>query len=318
MRKIFKFWVLSFLFVMLILPFGNVNASTMKDGVEFLEQDVVVPEMYNYYEKTSLENVIFANEYEIYNYYISLSDEELLEIGYSKDDIEYLRNFDYKEALLERAQMSDEQLSVLGYSEEEATLVQSYDGSDDIETYALAKISISSSLSTASSQRFKIYFWWSWSSCPVWLGTDMIAVVWAGTNSSGSPMNVAVSKSQYDTYQNVTYYDTYTKKSITEKKTFSFNNEYGAASSSFSMGYNYGDGYMRWATKGSGYVTVSAVAGSLYELLMRFEYGHTYMSGSPSFSVSGTSLSPSISFNRVTQSVGATSHRYRSNGTTVS
>lgn len=263
-------------------------------------------------------SVTTFNEYEAYKYYISLSDSELLELGFTSEDIDYLRSFNYKEELIKRSKFSNEQLSSLGYSDEEIKKIKTYDGSEDVEPYLFAEATIYSSLSSASSSRFVVDFSWNWSSCPVFIKSDIIAVVWNATNSSGGTMNAAINKSSSRTYHNVTYYDTYTGKYSTESKPFSIKNEYSGASSTFSMGYNYGDGYMRWANKGRGAVTIDAVAGSIYELLMRFEYGHTYIVGSPSFSISGSGASIGISFNATTRTEDFSSHRYRSNGTTVS
>lgn len=255
-------------------------------------------------------------EYEAYKYYISLSDSELLELGFNQKDIEYLRSFNYKDELTKRSKLSTKQLNNLGYSKQEIQKLQTYNGDDNIEEYLFATATISSGLSSASSTKFVVNFNWNWSSCPVFIRNDIIAFVWSATSSNGGTMNAAINKSS--SYHNVSYYDTLTGKTSTESKSVSIKNEYAGASSSFSMGYNYGDGNMRWAKRGSGAITINAVAGSIYELLMRFEYGHTYITGSPSFSISGSGPSVGISFNTTTKTESYSTHRYRSNGSTVS
>ncbi|MGL6184391.1 MAG: hypothetical protein ACRC1T_03315 [Clostridium chrysemydis] len=259
------------------------------------------------------------SEYEAYQYYISLTDKELIQNGFTSDDISYLRNLDYKAELLKRSKLPKDKLKSLGYSDSQINKLKSYNGSDNVQPYLTAQATIYSNIYSASPTQFKVSFRWDWTSCPVFIRTDMIAVVWSGTNSSGLPMNVAINKSSSATYHNVTYYDTYTGKYTTESKTVTPKNEYAGASSSFSMGYNYGDGYMRWANYGSGMITVASTNGSpIDELLMRFEYGHTYIAGSPSFSISGSGASIGISFNLTTATEDYSSHRYKSNGTTVS
>ena len=59
------------------------------------------------------------NEYEMYKELTSKSDKELSGEGYSDDDIEYIRDFDYEAAIRERASLSEETLKLYGYNESE-------------------------------------------------------------------------------------------------------------------------------------------------------------------------------------------------------
>lgn len=281
----------------------NVNASTLSgDSVQ---------------QTSEVETAVTTyNEYEAYTYYLSLSDSELLNIGFSQDDIDYLRNFDFEEAVRERASLSNDKLNALGYSSDQISALKSTRDSGIIDSRAFATATIYSSLSSASTSRFKVNFSWSWSSCPVFIREDIIACVWNGTNSSGQPLNVAVDKSSLS--HTVKYYDTYSGKTTSESKSYSIKNEYSGVSSKFRMGYNYGDGYMRWAKSGSGSVTVKGTGGSIKEVLMKFEYGHTYITGSPSFSIAGSGSSIGISFNATTKTEDYSTHRYSSDGKTLS
>ena len=304
MFKNFVSKVMTFIFcvTMLLVPKVNVSAATtLAPGKDDIVQKTVTK----------------INEYDAYKHYISLSDAELLESGFSKDDITYLRNLDFKAELKKRANLPTSQLIELGYSDREISKLRTYDGSDNIQPYAATGL-LTSNLYKASPTQFKVMFNWSWSSCPVFIRTDIIAVVWSASNSSALNMNAAIDKSQTNTYHNITYYDTYSGKYTTDKRPFDINHEYAGASSSFSLGYNYGDGYMRWAPKGGGQITINAPEGPIYELLMRFEYGHTYVTGTPSFKISGSGPSIGISFNATTKTEDFSSHRYRSNGQTVS
>ena len=303
-KKFFsKVMIFIFCVTMLLVPKVNVSATVL----ESTKNDIM--------QKT----VTTINEYDAYKYYISLSDAELLEGGFSKDDITYLRNLDFKAELKKRADLPTSELRDLGYSDQEINKLRTYDGSDNIQPYAATGL-ITSNLYKASPTQFKIMFNWSWSSCPVFMKTDMIAIVWSATSPSGLALNSSLDKSSSNTYHNVTYYDTYTNKSTTKSIPVYPKNEYGGASSSFSVaGVSEGYGYICWASKGGGQITVNAVGNSsISELFMRFEYGHTYIAGTPSFSISGSGSSIGISFNATTKTEDFSSHRYKSNGQTVS
>lgn len=211
------------------------------------------------------------NEYQSIKELKQKTDSELKNQGYSDAEIKELRKLDYAAELKERAKLDNQILKNLGYTDDQIKKLKSFKGTED-EINALA--------ATITFDAYHINFWydtvnkrsywktgfsWSWSSKPIYLSTDVIGAGWTPT------MSLLTAES----YETVTYTPTTipTPPAYTKKYSFAL-----AGTNSAQAKHPLWDSYnLMWASKGSGYVKVTA-GGEIKDMQMKIAYGHTQLS----------------------------------------
>lgn len=236
------------------------------------------------------------NEYDILMELQNASATELTSMGYTKAEIEEIKDISLEEALLERAKLSEEELYKKGYNAYQIELLKSYDGSP-IEANSemrgvFADVTGTVKKMSATKSTAKAKFSWTWSNEPVLAGTPITEVVtcaFLGINTNNQECIITSGS----LFCNVDYYDGSLR--IPEDKdgpdpTPTETTLYSQVTVKFPMGKVYG-GSSYWAK--SGYITVEvkeqAVVNKLHTTAFLFEYGH------PSLQLSQPSIDLSLS-----------------------
>jgi len=231
------------------------------------------------------------NEEDMIEQLKSMTDEELKSYGYTDDEISDLRNFDYFEALTERAALDDETLILYGYSEDEIDELRAYVDSNGRLRKTISSNTLTLSLSFSNITEGKQGVGtvkWNWKRVTLIKWTDCIAVAWKTTN--GATINYAPSSS----YRMTT---TMTKISNVEgNNTIYFNNDW-KVNSNESIYVNVGLGSNDYfAFSGIGKFMIKSTSGTFKEFYIDVGYGHYYLYVTPSISINILSGSISISF----------------------
>jgi hypothetical protein len=243
-------------------------------------------------EHETLVSQTVANEYDMYKDFNSKSENLLIKDGYTKNQITDLKSVDFKQELKKKvdrlAKLDDTQLVAKGYSVEQIKDIKNYTGSEE-QVYALSAtltfttiIVGTSKSSTYSQATFRTSF--TWSSVPVWLETDIIAVPW----SEGMYLDTG----SFFTYGEYDYYDEYTDTYVSTSSTTVTPELNKGASIKIDMGDHNSDIGGVYAKKGvMGYRIFKEA--SVTAIAIQPTYGHTTLHiGSPSVSFpAGVSVS---------------------------
>lgn len=252
------------------------------------------------------ENNMIINEWDEYKRIISKTDHELIELGYTKEEIVSIRNFDYEEEIRNRAALDNQTLQKYGYTNEEITVLRKAAAMDDIPENVIKSISTATMTSTlryvSSGSRMEnnatmyyvnMKFSWSWSRIPFFRIVDMVAVAF----NSSAPYNftycvqpnnkvhadlIAVHPSA-STYSQVEpwVYSTEKPNSISAK---------------FALGFNDSDGNLTHFAY-SGYGTFQLTNRSnTARLFVDAAYGHTTINITPNYSLSISGPSVGVDF----------------------
>lgn len=252
------------------------------------------------------------------------SDRELADRGLSVEQINYIRDFDLVNAIKDRARLSESNLRDFGYNDEEILTLKSIGNRKSVTEEDILKEVRGATLSlvlgspTTSKSRYSYNFSFKWSSCPIFIKSDLLATTWSATGSNGSSVNVAINKSQ--SKLTTKYKSTGGAPSLPDQ-TYKWNyvHEYRAAKLEFDMGQNLGSGMSNWTYYGSGKLVLDAVvSNTIYEVYLKFGYGHNVVIGAPSVSFSGSGPSIGMSFRWTTQNEKTYSVRYRYDGKKMS
>lgn len=222
----------------------------------------------------------------------SMSDEELKEQGYSDDAINEIREFDYFEALSERAALDDETLLLYGYTEDEIEDLRAYVQSGGRLRKTISSNTLTLSLnfsSVASGKQGKGTVIWNWKRVALIKYLDCVAVAWKTTN--GATLNYAPSSSN----RMVT---TWTKININASgdNTILLYDDW-KVNSNESIYVRVGIGSDDYfAYKGVGTFVLKSTSGTFKEFYIDVGYGHYYLLATPTISVNILSGGISISF----------------------
>lgn len=85
--------------------------------------------------------VINSNEYDIFKEYSDMSDKELFKEGKTQDEIDYIRNFNFEDAIRHRANLPDETLKAYGYSDGDIAELREIASDKSISESAIRSIS---------------------------------------------------------------------------------------------------------------------------------------------------------------------------------
>lgn len=122
------------------------------------------------------------SEYDMYKQIKETSVNDLLTAGYSEATIKEYKETDYVGVLFKRAELSKDELINLGYTDDQIEIFQNFTGTED-EINTLSA-SLTFSLSYVRSSISNNSTWcdvkvsWSWSQCPIFTQEDIVALAW--------------------------------------------------------------------------------------------------------------------------------------------
>lgn len=144
-------------------------------------------------EKTSVS----VNEIAYVEKIRSYSEDELLKMGCSKEEVNYIKNYDYNKELLRLSNTGEKKLKKMGYSNIQIKGIKKYDGSTDAVSYVKvqslsnAEMEFSFAPNLVCNKSMFTIFWFSiWSSPPIFRGTDIIALTWIACDSNSQPISM--------------------------------------------------------------------------------------------------------------------------------
>lgn len=142
------------------------------------------------------DKVIEINEWDAYNRIVSMSDDELLNEGFTEQEISEIRNFNYEEEIRKRAALDDETLRLYGYSKNEIIELRQAAKLKSIPENTIKSISTATMLSALryvdddiqvqggiNMYCVKLSFSWRWTRLPFFKLIDSVAVAFASTTS---------------------------------------------------------------------------------------------------------------------------------------
>ena len=249
----------------------------------FLPKSVEAAENSEYNEKISEISVV--NEVEYIQELQSLTDNELIEKGASKDEIKQLREFDIESLLGSKVEAlqskSEKELLSQGYSLKQIDSIQNYSGTNAQTRSLLANLTgtllISNTSATSSLSYIKGNYSFNWSKAPLVLIKDFIGITW----SEGFYLNTT---SGY-TKMNYHYYNIGSDKfNKTNSATIKHVLNKGLTTE-FGMGYRDQEEVGIYTKKGNLYFHLEKKS-KVAEMAVQSKYGHTTIAvGSPSVSI---------------------------------
>lgn len=233
-------------------------------------------------------------------------ESELIDAGYTVEEIKEIQNFSFEKAYYERAQLSAEDLRWLGYSDAQIAILKSYDGSPLEENpqmrAVLAQMTGQIYAVSFGKNSMKTRFSWEWSSAPIFHGefiSDIVSCNAIGINSNNgtSYVNAVTANS----YANVLYHTNGTNTPLRNFKYEITNNTgvNGQIDVKFPMSKSI-DSTTGWAKSGNFIAEYkeTVTANDLGAIQFVFAYGHASVSVMPSVTISFVPpyLTPSVSF----------------------
>lgn len=229
----------------------------------------------------------------------SMSDEELKEQGYTDDAINEIREFDYFQALSERAALDDETLLLYGYTEEEIEDLRAYVESGGrlrktIDPNTLTLTLTFSPLMVAGKQGTGILKW-EWQRVTLIQYQDCIAVAWKTTNGSTLCYSPSNSNRMAVTYTKIdpSAMGAGTKTEYIDWKVNDYQSLYVKVALGASTNY--------FAYSGEGRFTMKTDSGTFSNFYIDAAYGHYYHLATPSISINVLTGSISVSFKNDTR-----------------
>lgn len=233
--------------------------------------------------------IFTQNEYDIFVALKQTPKNMLESSGYSYETIEAIQSFSIEEAVLERANLSDQELLNMGYSERQISLLRTYDGSPIEQNPQMrgvfADLTGQIQKESAGKTRMKVSFTWEWSNSPFLNGSaisDIVTCGFAATNDDNLSSVITVESATCS----VDYYVGTTKMG-TLHPTVTYKNPQSHIEVKFQHCEEFTDG-QGFLQSGKLQVTVKeeSTVNELYSVSFAFGYGHTVFTVSPSISVS--------------------------------
>ncbi len=243
-------------------------------------------------------STIKINEYQKLKELKDQSDEELLRKGLSTSEIKEIKDFDYAKELKKRIKAKKEDLSSMGYSNEQINMMKEITENQELTVNQLTALSANCTLSVWEYGHFynsslsEVYLEadFEWSSIPVFVGTDILAIAW----SDGMYPQVNT-QTQFETHSQAYYYtvggigfigsSTYTVIGNTNVGAYvKFPMNKAFTNSGFTVQGYCMNGYLQV------YITKKA---AVPEISVLSQYGHSTVTVSPTVQLKG---SPSITF----------------------
>lgn len=293
-------------------------------GVPVCADRITYEEPYNFNSILSdYPTATVTNEFDLYCEMIQASDEELQRLGMTDEEIDELRRFDFRDALLERAQLSEEALINMGYTEEQTRLLKNYQG--EILTPGNPVLAATSNCAGAittnsihNSEKIGARYVWAWDRAPTFAHTDSVAINWAAYTTNGTEIDVdVVSKSGkifYSSVQTSTHVPEEDEDmQIVAKTAFS---GYAADFPAGKAVQMMPDGTISLYSQ-SGYIDVVLKRNGtspLSHVKAYGAYGHSYVSLTPGIDVSYDGLGFSFSPSLTVDTLGVARAKITSNG----
>ncbi|MCM1363624.1 MAG: hypothetical protein NC122_08670 [Faecalibacterium sp.] len=143
------------------------------------------------------EKTTVISEWDEYQKIVSMTDQELKDVGYSEQQIDQIRNFDYEKEIKARAKLDDETLKAYGYTKTEIDELRKVAKMNDIPIDIMKTISnstlttklnyISNGSRTEAGKTMyyvNMKFSWKWNKIPYFKGTDMIVVAFSSSTAN--------------------------------------------------------------------------------------------------------------------------------------
>ena len=254
----------------------------------------------------TLINEVEINEWDNYKTISAMDDKELLSLGYSKSQIEEIRNFDFENEIRSRANLSNEELALYGYTDDEIVELRLAASLEEIPESVIQSISTStmtSSLRYLNDSSYTVLnrpmyyvdlqYSWSWSRIPFFTIVDMVAVAF---NSTGADNFVYTSVTGYNVRADLTPvksgYSTRTQVEPWEWNTEKAN----SVSASFALALKDNNNEItHFAYSGSGKLRLENRSNNV-RLYIDAAYGHTRINIVPSYSLSLGGGTASLNF----------------------
>lgn len=281
-------------------------------------------------QQPNLQSTKVINELEIFSALLEKSNEELIQSGFTQQQITELRNFDIIHAIEERLKLSETELNHLGYEHSDIRKLNQalndltensnklYNMSN-IEKMNLikaqgvfAQMTLYTGLYNYSTSRLVVDFTWRWSNSPLTvIGKDALACAWQGTDNNGNLLNVAIDPS--NSYQTI-HETSNTGISRNVRYGFDVKQTYGAATSEFQLGYSY-EGTNVYYDSAYGKVTfIKTGSQPINEIALNITYAHTYFGPVPALTFPGGF---SISVGMGSENMSSVTARYKANGQVI-
>lgn len=235
---------------------------------------------------------VTINEYDVYVATRTASTSELAEAGISTRQADLIKSDAIENELLRLSALSTSELASLGYTKDQISILQNYDG-ERIENAPelrgiFADMTAKFSKVSASTSALTIKVEWTWSNAPALAGdaiVDMVAMRWQGTNTAGAPINVAFNSAGSSC--SVKYYSRDGVYQYSKSATVVCDSPYDHAYANISMSAGEGDADGTYYAK-SGTLKIKVErtgTNSIQEAAFVFGYGHTTIVISPSLSL---------------------------------
>lgn len=264
------------------------------------------------------EQIVTLNEFDIFNQMKEESDQNLRASGYTDQEINFIREKDIIDIISEKSSFSDEELLDQGYSKKQIESMRKYltdiklrkESDVDLksiggEMEATFKFAEEVKPSTRGGvtgdvdptapmpgQRFRVYTSWNWSAKPFWTSNDILAVGWGGIDTLGNVAALEVDKNR--TYHDVTYtHPVYSSE--THEVDMTYEHIWKGVYSDWPIQRG---SYLKFAEKGIMCVQLdNKGVAPIKRFFVTVKYGHGSISFSPSASFSGDGFGVGISIN---------------------
>lgn len=235
-----------------------------------------------------------------------MSDKELDEFGYTKEEIIEIRNFNYESEIRNRAKLDNKTLKAYGYTEKEIEELRRIASMENIPENEIKKISTATMTSKlyyiSSGSRIEagstmyyvnLKYSWSWSKIPFFTIVDMVAV--AFSSSTSDKFTYCVQSTDKVHAELISVHPSYSTRSQVEPWVYSTKKP-NSISAEFALGVKDTDGILTHFAY-SGYGTFQLTNRSnKARLHIDACYGHTTINIVPNYSLSGSGLSVGINF----------------------
>lgn len=248
----------------------------------------------------SSKSTFGVSEYDYIQTLAKRSEDDLMESGYTLEDIKKIKSISFEKLIYERAFLSDAELNDLGYDAKKIAMFH------DIRENGIASINENDVRALAgtctgdidfiswSSSEIRLSYEWEWDHCPFVTYIDIFGVRWAAIGTNGAVIDTTAG---YLTSAFVMYYLNGGGLSTAKRMDFEENMEFNIVSTSFMV---YDSILDIWAKEGSLYLQIEkdpSVTAEIAYVKIAGLYGHSIISiGAPSLSVGAGDGAISFSF----------------------
>lgn len=236
----------------------------------------------SFYDKVIDQTVqiVEFNEYDEFKKIQSMSEEELINLGWTSQEIKEIKTFDFEEALKEREReevaISNSPRSI---SELNNDLNRKWSEEEIRQRAASINLRMGISTVTNNGRDWKLYYEWNWTAIPVFVMTDIFAVRTLGSVNGTLAIPTVLEKST-----NSTYYYWYDGKLAEEKIANYKRVDLNLAESKIPM-QGMKNNLKTVAKAGYGYIYFNNTVG-MDRLTVCLQYGHSQLTTNPSVSAS--------------------------------